>query len=330
MRILARTALAAYTLPETRLRLVNHLWNTTFRIDAADGSRYLLRIHHPGQRSVAAVDSELLWLAALREETDLMVPEPVRNRAQSLVTVSSHSGVPEPRLCVLFRWIEGRFLHKGLAPDHLFQVGGLLARLHHHASDWRRPEGFRRHRVENLDPMRRDEDDNFAAARAAWAAESVSALLTPEAGDCIAAAVEKIWSLLRALGEGHEVFGLIHADLHYRNFLFHQGSAGAIDFDDCGLGHWHYDLAVTLSELQVHPRYPALRQALLAGYRQRRALSREETEHLETFLALRRVQDLLGFIGEREHPAFRDQWQASVERELQSLREFVRGAPPPP
>ena len=44
--------------------------------------------------------------------------------------------------------------------------------------------------------------------------------------------------------------GLIHADLHYENFLFHDGVARAIDFDDCGWGFYLYDVAVTLWELE--------------------------------------------------------------------------------
>lgn len=48
------------------------------------------------------------------------------------------------------------------------------------------------------------------------------------------------------LGERSATFGLIHADLHLDNVLFAGGEARPIDFDDCGLGHWLYDIAVTL------------------------------------------------------------------------------------
>lgn len=32
--------------------------------------------------------------------------------------------------------------------------------------------------------------------------------------------------------------GLIHGDLHQENYLFCRGAVGAIDFDDCGYGHF--------------------------------------------------------------------------------------------
>src|SRR5436190_15976493 len=120
---LARIALAAYPLSGLRLRLQAHRWNTTFRVVGPGGERYLLRIPRISQISLEAARSELLWLDALRKETTLLVPEPVPNKAQSLLTVATCPGVPEPRFCVLFRWIEGRFFQKGLTPSHLFQVG---------------------------------------------------------------------------------------------------------------------------------------------------------------------------------------------------------------
>src|SRR5205814_8224930 len=107
---------------------------------------YLLRIPRASQISLAAAHSELLWLAALRKEIPLLVPEPVPNREQSLLTVATCPGVPEPRFCVLFRWIEGRFLYRGLTPSHLFQVGDLVACLQDHAARWTPPVVFTRPR----------------------------------------------------------------------------------------------------------------------------------------------------------------------------------------
>ncbi|HVG00530.1 MAG TPA: hypothetical protein VND68_11880 [Chloroflexia bacterium] len=52
MRELAEVALAAYDLPRTRLTLLAHLFNTTFRVDTATGQRYVLRIHRASTPTV--------------------------------------------------------------------------------------------------------------------------------------------------------------------------------------------------------------------------------------------------------------------------------------
>src|SRR5262245_61305549 len=76
---LARKALDAYAIPVAGLKPLKHIYNTTFRVTAQSGDHYVLRICHPRRTSVDIVQSELLWLAALRQETGLNVPEPVRN-----------------------------------------------------------------------------------------------------------------------------------------------------------------------------------------------------------------------------------------------------------
>lgn len=88
--------------------------------------------------------------------------------------------------------------------------------------------------------------------------------------------------------------GLIHADLHLGNALFRAGDVRLIDFDDCGLGHRVYDLAVALGELRDEPGYPAFRDALLDGYRRHRDI---DPTSLDDFIAVRQVAFDLWFTG---------------------------------
>src|SRR3989442_14573824 len=106
---LALQELEAYAGPVARITPLKHVYNATFRIAAQSGQRYMLRICHPRRTSVAAVRSELLWLAALRRETGLNVPEPVQNKQTQYVTVVADAEVPRSCLCALFRWTQGRF-----------------------------------------------------------------------------------------------------------------------------------------------------------------------------------------------------------------------------
>ena len=99
----------------------------------------------------------------------------------------------------------------------------------------------------------------------------------------------------------HDV-GLIHADLHLGNAIFHRGGVKLIDFDDCGTGHRLYEVAVALWELRDRPDYPAYRDALLDGYRSRRDL---DVTHLDDFIATRQVAFGLWYTGMAQvNPAF--------------------------
>ena len=96
----------------------------------------------------------------------------------------------------------------------------------------------------------------------------------------------------------------------------------AIDFDDCGWGHFAYDLTVVLSELRERPDYAALRAGLLRGYRAVRPLPAEHVRYLEVFHGLRLLQLTLWFLEQRDHPAFPD-WETDVREGLAEMGTLV-------
>jgi hypothetical protein len=132
LRRVGRTALASYGLEDARLTLQRYEQNTTFRVDAREGP-YLLRINRPRVQTPDTIGSEMAWLSALRRDTDLGVPEPVAARDGSFVILAGDPGVPEPHVCVLLRWLDGRFINQRLAPAHLWRVGALAGKLQEYA-----------------------------------------------------------------------------------------------------------------------------------------------------------------------------------------------------
>lgn len=319
LRQLAEVALAAYDLPPARLTLLAHLFNTTFRVDTVAGQRYVLRIHRAGTPTIESVGAELEWLAALRRDTTLEVPAPVPTRAGPLLTLATAPGVPQPHICVLFRWLPGRLLRHGLTPQHMERTGELMARLQNHARQWGPPPGFARSRVDWPIEAARRVPDPFAPDIIANIHTLVAGTLSPAEAAQVKATLERVRAAEQALGQGPDAFGLIHADLHYGNLLFARGVVRAIDFDDCGFGPLLFDPAVMLSAILDWPDYPALRAGLLAGYRRLRPLPAEHEAHLDTFIALRQIQDALWVLEWHKHPAISGDWAAQARQSLASL-----------
>ncbi|MEU4523349.1 phosphotransferase [Amycolatopsis sp. NPDC024027] len=285
LRRLAEAALTAYAVPVARLTPLAHGQNTAFRVDGADGHRYVLRVQRPDGPGVAQVRAEMAWLAKLRRETDLVVPQPVPTRARDLVTVVADPAVPEPRTCVLCHWVEGRFLDERLSAPQLYAVGEFTARLHLHGA---RMNGLDRRRVDDLTEFGRTQVDGFSPA-------VVERAVAAAGGDeRIRRAVARVRAVRTELGFGSDVFGLVHGDLHQDNYLLHRGRVHAIDFDDCGYGHYAYDLAVACAALAHLPHREELKEALLDGYRSvRPAAATTDPDVLAAFAGLRRVQQRL-------------------------------------
>lgn len=314
-RRIATEAVAAYDLAAPRLRLIADGWNTTFRVDTADGDRHLLRVHRAAVPDVGRIGTELAWLEALARDTGLLVPRVVRR------TDGAPAAVVGGRVCVLLSWTRGRFLDDGLRPAHLQRVGGLLAALHEHTRTFPAPPGTRRvYGVDDASWWVPDQLGDRTLDRLAGHAQETYG---EDAGEVSRAMLTRIREVAAGLGEGPDEFGLIHGDLHQENFLFAPGgAAAAIDFDDCGLGHHAYDLAVPLAELRHRDDLPALRTALLAGYREVRPLSAPAEAAIDTFMELKRVQ-LMFWIMDRRLGDAADWWRESVGNDLAAIRAVL-------
>jgi Ser/Thr protein kinase RdoA (MazF antagonist) len=321
-RKLAEAALASYDLPPSRLTLLFHLFNTTFRVDTP-GQRYVLRIHRAGAPTVESVSSELAWLSALRRDTALEVPTPVPTASGPLLTVAGIPDLPQQFICVLFRWMPGRRLRHGLSPRQMEGVGELMARLQDHALQWERPHGFARGRVEWPIEGARWLPDPFAPQVIAQIHERVAGALSEGEAALVAEVLERVRSVEEALTDQPDTFCLIHADLHYGNLLFSGDTVRAIDFDDCGFGPLLFDPAVMLSAILGWPNYATLRAALLRGYRRVRNLSAEHEDLLDTFIALRQVQDALWLLQTEEHPAVGGDWAEVARQSLAPLESLL-------
>ena len=328
MRQLAETALAAYDLAEVHLTPLMHFFNTTFRVDTCcqssqanqeyspthRGDRYVIRIHRPGSQDALTIQSELLWLQALRREAGLIVPEPVPTRDGALVTMASTAGVPEPRHCAVFRWVDGRFPGARLTVNELEHVGSFMAKLHRHAEHFVVPAGFFRKRWDY---------EGLRSEALGTNIEQSWAHLSPEDRTLLDAVGERVQQAMKGLGEGQEVFGLIHADFYERNYLFSKGEVHAIDFDGCGWGYYLFDIGVAFSTLLARDNYPALRQAFLKGYRQVRLLSASHEALIDTFIAGRLMCHVLWLAAHVDEPSYGARAMRRINYELGEMRSFL-------
>ncbi|GAA0937347.1 phosphotransferase [Kribbella koreensis] len=309
----ARQALAEYPVVEPRLSFIAHGENTTFRVDSVDG-RFLMRVHRAnrhglGVDSRVAVAAELEWLAALGRETESSVPSPVRTRS------GEWTAVVDGRVCSVLGWQGGRIRSAHPKAVHFRRLGGVLARLHEHASGWTPPKGFTRMRWDWESFFGNTMEYGGVSAADCWD------LLPAQVNAQFDEVARRMQAVMKELGQRADGFGLIHADLHLDNALFDGETVRIIDFDDCGFGYWLYDLAVPLWDNHHRDDYPEYRAALIDGYAHHRELP--DLTHLDDFIATRYVAFGLWYAGMAQvNPSFaagRDKTMGYIHRSLDRM-----------
>jgi Ser/Thr protein kinase RdoA (MazF antagonist) len=316
MRQLAEAALEAYGLGGTPLRFYMQAGNTLYRVfgsdpqaaqsdaDLFEPGQCLLRIYQPGWQTPEAIELELAWLAAMRREAGLPVPEPVPRLDGRLLTQIAVPGIPETRNCSLLRWVKGRLLRNYGQPKHYRAQGRLMARMHNFTQRWQQqlpPGNTKRHY--DWDGLFMNDPEIGLPPGRCWE------YLPPDWVEPFKAVTGQFRHLMETWGQGPEVYGLIHADMGAdANLLFWRGQPRPIDFDGSGFGYWMYDLATAMAHLVGTPEYTPCWDALLAGYAEHRSLPDAQLGQWDLFTAAFYVYYILWMVGVTHlHPGCLDQ-----------------------
>lgn len=284
--LIAERALPYWGLKPARIELVANAENCVFRVEMPDSRAYVLRIHRPGYHSLKELESELKWAQALVDAgISVSVGRPTLDGR-------AYAEIPTPdgessRFVGLIDWIEGQILDDEIElesdPDRIAarfeQIGRTAARIHNQASAWSLPPGFARHEFDV---------PGFVGETPFWGRFWDVPILRPRQRAVLLRARDGIESLLGDYGKGPDIYSMIHADLHPKNFVV-TGSGGlhVIDFDDAGFGWHQYELAVALCVFEEEPYFESILQALVSGYRALRPLSDEALSLLPLFLVIR-------------------------------------------
>lgn len=275
--------------PQCTLRMINLSENATFLVE--DGERSaILRVHRVGYHSRSDIESELSWLAALREESGVATSEVITTSGGERVTTVVVDD--QERHAVLFHVVPG------IEPDDLalgtsdFEtLGAITARMHLHARAWTPPHDFRR--------FSWDWEHSLGEAPR-WGRWQDGIAVGPVEQAALGAAVEVVRERLSSYGTAADRFGLVHADLRLANLLVEGDLVTVIDFDDCGYSWFMYDFGTAVSFIEHDPRLPEWQAAWLRGYRSVTELSTEHEAMLATFVMLRRLL-LVAWMGSHAH-----------------------------
>lgn len=288
----AEQALPAYDLsPNSTLRLLNLSENATYAVTDPDtGVQSILRVHRKNYHLPHEIESELDWLEALRNSSDVTVPTVLPARDGRRVVTVDHAG--SQRHVVHFELVPGvEPDEKQLTHTDFHTLGRITAALHDHATTWERPAGFGRFSWDWEHSL--GDEPRWGRWRAAVGVGDAES-------DVLGRAADLLRRQLEQYGSGPDEFGLVHADLRLANLLVDGDTITVIDFDDCGFGWYFYDFGTAVSFFEDDPAVPEWQDAWVTGYRTRRALPAAGEAMLPSFVLLRRLL-LLAWMGTHSH-----------------------------
>ncbi len=296
IRAVAERALERWDLGAARLELISRSENVVFRVDNDCGETFVLRVHRPGYHTLAELNSEQVWNAALRSD-GISVPHSRRTRAGEHYPSVGVPGTAESRHVSVVDWFEGVTMFEliqaeadgGIQAAHFERLGRLIARMHNVTGRWKPPAWFERHALDA---------DGLMGPAPFWGPFWESSVFTPSQRRIALDARTAFHAKLSALTKDSKHYGMIHADLVPSNVLINGDELHAIDFDDAGFGWFIFDVAVALTDYADGPQHDAFRDALVAGYRSERNLEDEWLELLP-MLYLVRALSVVGWAHER-------------------------------
>ncbi|MES2432387.1 MAG: phosphotransferase [Pseudomonadota bacterium] len=252
-------------------RLLRNRENAVFEVALPSG-RAALRLHRIGYQDDAAIRSELWWCAALAAH-GVAVPAALPSCSGDFLVKLSNG-----RNASIIDWIEGEAfgeagqplpcaLDQRLTRHHA--LGELLAQVHTATDQLTLPPDFSRPRWDI---------DGLVGEAPFWGRFWEHPAATPAQAEILRTARDFLRIQITEHQQNGGDFGPIHADVLRENILVNNGSLSLIDFDDSGFGFRLYDLGTALSQNLYEPDYPQIRDALVAGYGQTRAVSTKMAE----------------------------------------------------
>lgn len=273
-----------YELPvDAEISHLKYSENFTYLITCeAENKKYVLRVNRPRYHSLEELNSELIWMRALKRDTDIHMADVLPGKNGECIQKLELGDPENPYYtCTLFSFVKGEGI-RDIPYERLLQyqkiIGSICAKLHLHVLQSKEIAALPRFSWAEKDLVGKD------AIVGDW---EISDRITETQRGILKQAVDIALKRLKAYGKGKDRYGLIHSDLNINNILVDGSIVNVLDFDDCGYGWFLYDLATSV--LEYDDTLEEMTKAWLEGYETIRPLSLADKEEVDTFIVLRKI-----------------------------------------
>ena len=297
--------LVEYGLHDVEISCINYEFNATFEVVTGNGDKYALRINVNSTRTPDNMQAEIEFVNFVSRIPGLKTPRPIANNNNRYITSVLHADSGRSLHGILYTWLEGEEIGDEPTHEQLVTLGAAMALMHQSSREFKLSE--------------KAELPTFSDWL--WGTEdfllSSKSLLTKEQFTAIKSAIHIIEADTRDLFAANPT-QVIHGDLHGWNLMWHEGELFIFDFDDCGYGIPHQDLAITLYYLDT----PEQDAAVIEGYRSVCELPTYTKAQMDSLLLQRRLV-LLNYLYETKNPEHKEMLPAYLEKSMERVSGFL-------
>lgn len=263
--------------------------NTTYKVvNKKTGEKMMLRVCEPGYHTQEELKSEITFMQAIKEYSDIVIPEPIAGVDKEYVQKISSEG-DKDYFAVMFTFVKGSAPQQdnlGELGEYFYKLGQVTGKMH----------------VATI-----ESEISSKVVRPTWTPEKLfgeeAALgnyrLCNEFSETdlkMFDQVEKvIKTRLQIYGKTRDNYGVVHSDCRLANLLMDGDDIAVIDFDDSGFCWFLNDYGSAFSFIEDSEYVPMLSENWERGYESVRHLSEEDKAEFETFILIRRLL-LQGFL----------------------------------
>ena len=284
LRPIAQQLLAGeYGIESAQLKQITEASNTIFRVSPDEANDCVLRMTAPKScHGADEIRSEVAWLLALDQDTDLGIPSPIARLDGDHVTEVRVPGCDEAICCSLSCWVPGAMLDDRLTEENVRRLGVLMARLHQHADSFLPPAGFRIRTYDSVFPYATEDFSEIEPV--VLFKDGPEAPLTAEQRAIYSDAAQIIAEAVAQLMQKKAPLRVIHNDLHVWNVKVDGDRLYALDFEDMMWGHPIQDIATTMYYFRWRDTYETMLEAFRSGYESVSIWPEDHDGQLETLM----------------------------------------------
>lgn len=271
------------------VRLFYQSENTTYMVkNLVTGVKTVLRICEPGYHTKEELEGETEFIRAIRQYSDIKVPEPIKGIDGDYVQAIKPNE-QEEYYCVMFSFINGQTPKQENIEqlgEYYYKLGQVTAKMHKATIEsgisnracrpvWTPEKLFGEHAT--LGNYRKCQEFSLEDIEMFNKAETL------------------IKKRLKAYGKTKENYGLVHSDCRLANLMMDGDEISVIDFDDSGYCWYLNDYGSAFSFIENDENVPMLSDNWVRGYETIRKLSDKDKNEFDTFILIRRLL-LQGFL----------------------------------